>query len=117
MKYLALVLFLVACDTPSGSTCPTANAPTYDSFGKQFMETYCLDCHSSKAANRHDAPKNLNFDTEADVKAHLDDIDFEAASGPNATNTGMPERSPNVQMMPTKDERVLLGQFLACEKQ
>lgn len=116
MKYLALALFLVACDSPTGSTCPPTGAPTYDTFGKAFMESYCLDCHSRNAVNRHDAPKDLNFDTEADIKLHADEIDTEAAAGPSATNTSMPERSPNVQMMPSKEERVMLGQFLACEQ-
>jgi hypothetical protein len=32
-------------------------------------------------------------------------------------NTAMPERSQNVTTKPSDEERQLLGQFLACEKQ
>jgi uncharacterized membrane protein len=118
MKFLAVALLMIAgcADSPTGSTCPTANAPTYASFGQHFMETYCTGCHSANAANRHDAPGDQNYDTEADIKKHASDIDTQAASGPNATNTGMPDLSGPVRMQPSMEERVELGQFLACEK-
>ena len=123
MKYLALAVFalgiLVAgCDTPSGSTCPPleADRPTYASFGQAFFTEYCTDCHSANSANRHGAPGDQNFDTEADIKKHAGSIDTEAASGPDATNTSMPERSPNVLTTPSVEERKLLGQYLACLK-
>ena len=119
MKYIAALGFaalLAACDSPSGATCPTANAPTYQSFGQTFFQTYCLDCHSAHSVSRHGAPRDQNYDTEADIKKHLDDIDVEAASGPNARNTDMPRLDGPNHMAPSDDERVMLGQFLACEK-
>ena len=82
-----------------------------------FFTTYCTGCHSSSAANREGAPSDFNFDTEAEIKLHAADIDTEAASGPKATNTGMPELDGPITQEPTTDERVLLGQFLACEEQ
>src|SRR5262249_53880932 len=102
MKYLAalFLVFAAACDSSTGSTCPPTNPPNYATFGMQFMETYCLDCHSANSANRHNAPGDLNFDTEADIKKHAADIDAVAAAGPDATNTAMPERSPNVTTTP-----------------
>ena len=105
---------LAACDTPSGATCPPTNPPDYDTFAKPFMEMYCLDCHSVNSTNRHDAPGDQNFDTEADLKKHAEAIDAQAASGPDATNTAMPEKSANVMTLPSKQERELLGQYLAC---
>jgi hypothetical protein len=66
------------------------------------------------STNRHGAPGDLNFDTEADIKKHAEAIDEEAAAGPDATNTSMPELSANVTMKPSLEE--LLGQFLACER-
>jgi len=105
-----------ACDSPTGSTCPPTNAPDYATFGKPFFETYCLDCHSASSQNRHGAPTDQNYDTEADIKKHAADIDSEAAAGPDATNTAMPELSPRVPHAPSLDERKLLGQFLACEQ-
>jgi uncharacterized membrane protein len=113
------IVFSAACSSgsPTGSTCPTSNAPTYGSFGQVFFTTYCTGCHSANVTNRNDAPSDVNFDTEAEIKALATDIDTEAASGPNATNTDMPELDGPVHTAPTTAQRVLLGQFLACEEQ
>jgi hypothetical protein len=117
---LTFVSFLAftACTTgkPTDSVCPTSNAPTYGSFGQTFFATYCIGCHSSTATNRNGAPSDFNYDTEADIKMHLADIDTEAAAGPAATNTVMPELDGPVNEAPTVAERMMLGQFLACEK-
>ena len=113
---LLLALAAAACESPSGATCPPANAPTYAGFGQPFFAEYCVDCHSANSPNRHDAPSDLNFDTEADIKKYAEAIDEEAASGPDATNTAMPEMSTNVRTLPSKAEREMLGQFLACER-
>ena len=117
MKYLAVVLLaaLTACSSPTGSTCPTDSPPTYATFGQQFFQTYCLDCHSVNSTNRHGAPRDQNYDTEAEIKAHADEIDSEAAAGPDATNTDMPRLDGRNRTAPTVEERKLLGQFLACE--
>ncbi|NVB81988.1 MAG: hypothetical protein HOV81_26640 [Kofleriaceae bacterium] len=118
MKLLALAFvsaaLLAACDSPTGSTCPPTDPPTYASFGQAFFSKYCTDCHSANSPNRHDAPGDQNFDTEDDIRRHAADIDSEAAAGPDATNTSMPEKSVNVMTLPTLEERKLLGQYLAC---
>jgi uncharacterized membrane protein len=117
MKLLASVLFVAACTgTPTESTCPTADAPTYADFGATFFQTYCTDCHSVHSEDRHSAPTDVNFDTEADIKAHAIDIDLTSAAGPKATNAAMPQQSAKVHTMPTQAEREMLGQFIACEK-
>jgi uncharacterized membrane protein len=117
VRTLLLLSLIAGCtSSPSGATCPDSNAPTYGSFGQTFMATYCTDCHSSTSANRHAAPSDINFDSMDDIRAHLDDIDVEAASGPGATNTGMPELDAKVTKAPTQAEREMLGQFLACVK-
>jgi uncharacterized membrane protein len=121
MTRLVALLFVAASatactSTPSGATCPTDNAVTYDNFGRDFMQTYCLGCHSKDAINRHGAPGDQNYDTLDDIRLHAADIDAEAAKGPNATNTAMPDMSGPVHTRPTDQERELLGQFLACEK-
>jgi uncharacterized membrane protein len=113
-RALALVLALGACSSPTGSTCPPTDPPTYATFGQAFVEDFCLDCHSAHSTNRHGAPGDLNFDTEDEIRRHAEDIDSEAAAGPDATNTSMPEKSPNVQTLPTLEERQRFGQFLAC---
>ncbi len=96
----AAMLALTACGggTATNSTCPTP-AITYAGFGQTFFANYCTRCHSE-------------YKTEEGIKAHLDDIDAEAASGPGGTNTSMPESGAK----PSDAERMMLGQFLACEK-
>ena len=95
---LALAIAACGSGSPTDSTCPTP-AVTYATFGQTFFSTYCTRCHSE-------------YKTEAGIKAHLDEIDTEAASGPSATNTSMPESGAKQ----SDAERTMLGQFLACEK-
>jgi uncharacterized membrane protein len=128
MKYLTVLAFavagaLAACSSPTGSTCPAGStlgyangsAGTDGNFGKDFFGTYCTSCHSATSTNRNGAPGDQNFDTEAEIIEHASDIDSEAAAGPDATNTDMPELDSAVPMAPTTAERTKLGQFLACE--
>ena len=44
--------------TPTGAACPSPQTLTYDNFGRQFMTSYCLRCHSEtvKGATRNGAP-------------------------------------------------------------
>lgn len=99
--------------TPSGATCPTDNAPTYESFGRDFMTKYCTRCHSSELMgdDRMCAPLYHDFDTLEGVLVVADHIDQYAAAGPDSTNTRMPENGPT----PTLEERQTLGQWLRCE--
>ncbi len=113
-----LFVFLVACtSTSTGSTCPTANPPTYASFGQRFFDRYCTGCHSRMAHDRHGAPVDVELDTEADIRRHATAIDAEAAAGPDATNRDMPDLGGPVRVAPSDAERAELGQFLACEQQ
>jgi uncharacterized membrane protein len=108
------------CDThthehaggPTGSTCPSDNSLTYETFAQGFVEDYCLRCHSSErtGADRNDAPEDVNLDTLAGIRVHLDHIDEHAAAGPLATNEAMPPGNPR----PTLAERTMLGQWIAC---
>jgi hypothetical protein len=102
-----------AIGTPSGAKCPTDNKPTYDTFGKAFMDDYCVRCHSSKlkGAARNDAPEGHDFDTLPGVVGVAEHIDEYAAAGPDSVNNRMP---PNGDK-PSMEERELLGQWLACE--
>jgi uncharacterized membrane protein len=94
------------------STCPDS-APTYDSFGRDFMQSYCTGCHSSarRGADRNDAPVGHDFDTLEGVLAVAEHIDEYAAAGPAGVNTAMPLSSPS----PSDEERRRLGEWLACE--
>jgi uncharacterized membrane protein len=119
LSFATAALASACTSTPSGAACPSnpADMPTYDNFGREFMETYCTGCHSVHATNRHGAPDDQNYDTEADVKKHAAAIDAEAAAGPNAMNTAMPELAGSVHAPPTNAEREKLGQWIACMQQ
>jgi len=117
VKYLAaLLLSVTACSsgTPTNSTCPTTDPPTYQNFGQAFFGSYCTSCHSAESPNRHGAPSDQNYDSEAAIMTHLTDIDVEAAGGPDAMNTSMPELGGTVMTKPTEAERQRLGEYLAC---
>jgi mono/diheme cytochrome c family protein len=118
IKHLAL-LVIVACTGaptgPTGSTCPPVAAPTYQSFGRHFFATYCSGCHSRDGDDRHGAPIDQRFDSEADIRTHAREIDEVAARGPKASNDDMPDMSGPVRTAPSVGERVLLGELLACE--
>ncbi len=97
----------------TGATCPTTDAPTAQSFGTAFLQTYCLSCHSASLTGdaRQGATEGVNFDTLEDVRRQTEMIDIHAAAGPKATNTQMP---PSKSPQPTQQEREKLGQWLAC---
>jgi hypothetical protein len=73
---------------------------TYANFGQAFIQDNCLGCHVTRSPV---------LTTQASVQAAKTDIDAVAASGPNATNTQMPQDHG----VPT-DQRVKLGEWLAC---
>ena len=96
----------------TGATCPTVDRPTYDNFGKSFLDTYCTRCHSSSVvgAARNGATPNYNFDTLASVIERVGHIESVSASGPKATYTSMPPVADG----PSVELREQLGQWLAC---
>ncbi len=118
MKRFAFLLALAGCGPdsvfgpPTESVCPTDSTLTYENFGKGFMTQYCTRCHSSElmGADRQGAPSFHDFDTLYGIRAVSDHIDETTASGPAATNTGMPPDNP----APTLDERKQLGEWIAC---
>lgn len=113
-----LVAVLVGCDggehgEPTGATCPPNSTLTYENFGAPFAAAYCTRCHSSELAgeDRNGAPLYHDFDTLNGILAVANHVDEYAAGGPNAINRIMPESDPR----PTDDERMKLGEWLACE--
>lgn len=97
---------------PSGAACPEGSTLTYDSFGRSFMESYCLRCHSGSVtgAAREGAPSDHNFDTIIEIQGLADHIDQMAGVGPDSTNEIMPTDDPK----PTLAERQQLAEWLAC---
>jgi uncharacterized membrane protein len=97
---------------PSGAICAEGSALTYENFGNAFLTTYCARCHAAsvKGPARQGAPADHIFDTVDQVRAFAVEIDKGAAVGPSASNNGMPVGTPT----PTNEERLRLGEWLAC---
>lgn len=99
------LLFPLGCGDglgdPTGSTCPTDSTLTYENFGQSFFSNNCLRCHAST--------ETPHFNTQQEIQAEIEEIDRAAASGPNGTNTFMPEDKD----IPEAD-RKKLGEWLAC---
>ncbi len=87
--------------TDTGATCPPGSTLTYASFGKAFMNSYCVSCHAGQ--------ERPSLTSAAQVKSELRGILNTAASGPKGTNDSMPPDSD----VPVA-ERVKLGEWLAC---
>lgn len=97
---------------PTATVCPEGSTLTYEGFGRPFMESYCLRCHSASVtgAAREGAPSDHNFDTPIELQGLADHIDRMAGVGPEATNEIMPVGDPQ----PTLEERQQLAEWLAC---
>jgi hypothetical protein len=114
---LTLALAAAGCSDsvfgpPTESVCPPGSTLTWTNFGQKFMTDYCTRCHDSKlmGAARQGAPSFHDFETRSGVMVVRNHIDETTASGPAATNTGMPPAGPK----PTLEERQKLGEWLAC---
>ena len=81
----------------TGATCPSGSTLTYASFGKAFMDSYCVSCHQK-------------FSSQDGIKGDTAAIDERTGSGPNGTNTSMPQSGA----APTDAERAKLSEWLAC---
>lgn len=90
----------VACDqggAPTGAVCPLEETLTWEDFGRDFMESYCVRCH--RGFGELDA-----------VRRQASAIDSAAGAGPKANNTWMPEDGT----APSLEERQLLAEWLSC---
>ena len=97
----------------TGAACPADSTLSYDSFGKAFMDRYCVRCHSStlSGSERNGAPSDHDFDTLDGLHAtEPEHIDEQAAAGPDHVNTAMPPDDPR----PSEAERRELGEWVAC---
>ncbi len=96
----------------TGALCPAVDPPTWDDFGRPFVEQYCNRCHAAAVvgAARESAPVGVDFDTVEGVRASAEQIDLAAGMGPQAHNDAMPPDGAT----PTHEERMRLAEWLAC---
>ena len=106
--------------TASGAplpACPQDNALSYRSFGAGFLRTWCTGCHSSTlaAADRQDAPGDVNFD-RPDFYKLQERLVYERAVQEGhkfATDPASASPMPPAGLVPAADLR-RLGQWIAC---
>jgi uncharacterized membrane protein len=79
----------------------------YQNFGAPFVTNWCRGCHSSALPDgmRQKAPKDVNFDDEADVRAWAPRIAARAAT----LTPSMPPAGG-----PSEEERALLAEWVTC---
>jgi len=88
--------------------CPMDSTLSYESFGRNFFDLYCLRCHSAarEGIERGGAPPSANFDALDAISARKDAI-WSMAADDNAL-------MPAAGTAPSPAERRLLGDWLAC---
>lgn len=96
----------------TGARCPDVDPPSWEGFGRAFLEQYCNRCHAVAVVGgaREGAPVGADFDTVEAVRAAAEHLDLMAGMGPQAHNDAMPPDGA----MPTHEERMRLAEWLAC---
>lgn len=91
----------VTLDAGAASACASL---TYASFGKPFLQKYCVGCHTGAAAS-----DGVDLSSLAGVKTNKREVDAHAVRTPRTKPMpppGMPQ--------PTAEERKKLGEWLTC---
>lgn len=111
------LLVLAGCDSaePAGAEQCSEHAPlTWESWGKGFVDTHCVGCHSAiiPPAQRRDAPAGVDFDTYRGVILWAERIE-------ERTLTGAREGLDSAELMPpgggpTDEELDMLEEWLHC---
>ncbi len=98
---LALCSLLTACGDDGGGGGNTVDCAqstlTYDNFGSQFMDSYCLGCHSTSVSGgaRGGAPVAVNFDELTQIQTQKGRIKarVNAKTMPPATANASPSQA------------------------
>ncbi|MFO0729172.1 MAG: cytochrome c [Myxococcota bacterium] len=87
--------------------CPTGGTTlTYESFGRDFLASWCQRCHGAAGPYRKGAPSNYDFGTQRDAQAWAPRIFARSAM----SNTTMPPGPDD----PPEADRKKLADWLAC---
>ncbi len=112
LLFLCICLYGCAHSEDTGKTVSTSTdpcdtgvpTPSWAGWGHGFFRTYCGACHAQSASNRHGAPIELIFDTEAQVRLHSESI------GRSVLEAGsMPVGGGVIE-----EDLVLLARYLDC---
>lgn len=107
---LGLLLGLLACQDKAVESadafCADAPTVTWESHTEALLTQWCQPCHASDAANRHDAPASVTFDTEDDAVRWAERI--------QAVATGdAPTMPPSIEL--PEEDLLHLEVWLRCE--
>jgi hypothetical protein len=99
---LAAALLACGWEEMADYPCPQGGtALTYENFGKEFIATWCLECHGGT-----DAHSSRAFTDVDSIRAESADI-FRNAARDNTTMPPGPDDPP-------QDQRYKLAEWLAC---
>jgi uncharacterized membrane protein len=93
---------------PNAADC---GADTWENFGRQFFQTYCLRCHSETLTTdleRTDAPAGINFNELEVMREFASRIRLRAGQLGDMPPTLLPGPRPS------EDERLRLIQWIDC---
>jgi cytochrome c5 len=87
----------------------TGDLPTYDDFGKDFVDEYCSSCHGGDVmgADRMSAPTAYVFDTLEQIQDKADEMAYELAIG------AMPFGDDSLK--PSDEDRAKAVTWLSCD--
>jgi uncharacterized membrane protein len=106
---IGLFFSMIACkgqENLEDHSCPANSTVTYESFGKDFFNTYCQSCHGASVTDRNGAPDDVFFDSRDDIWEQREQVFAQAAD----SNTSMPIGPHG----PTDADRQKLADWLAC---
>jgi uncharacterized membrane protein len=104
---------LAACgddDDASGGDCSASDAPTYDTFGRAFIDEYCASCHGANVTGtaRNGAPAGATLSTLAEIQAQADALR-------QVVSIGKTMPAEEASKKPSDEERELFGTWMACD--
>lgn len=115
MRWLPL-LVLLGCQTEEAvdPLCDVAEPLTYETWGKGFIDTHCVGCHSSiiPPAQRRDAPAGIDFDTYRGILQWSERIEARALTDARAEDDTVVIMPPGGG--PTPEELDMLEEWLYC---
>jgi uncharacterized membrane protein len=104
---------MIACqgqESLADHACPASDSGssqiTYESFAKDFFESWCQSCHGASVTDRNGAPDDIFFDTRDDIWEQRVQVFAQAAD----SNTSMPIGPHG----PSDADRKKLADWLAC---
>jgi uncharacterized membrane protein len=113
---VALLLALTACapEVEGDARCNLDAPLTWDNWGKGFVDTHCVGCHSAiiPPAQRRNAPPGVDFDTYQGVLLWAERIEVRVLENARLDDDTIVLMPPGGG--PTEEELRMLEEWLHC---